>query len=57
MAHIQLPVAPELGREFPGILGSTPFRPETTASIDEPVNVPLRGDSTLSRGEREMVHL
>jgi uncharacterized peroxidase-related enzyme len=55
MAHIQLPIAPELGREFPGILGLMTFRPETAAPLNELVNVLLRGESTLSRGEREMI--
>jgi uncharacterized peroxidase-related enzyme len=55
MAHIQLPIAEELGREFPGILGPMTFRPETAAPINELVNVLLRGDSTLSRSEREMI--
>jgi len=55
MAHIQLPVAPELGREFPGIVGPMTFRPETAAPINELVNVLLRGNSTLSRGERELI--
>jgi uncharacterized peroxidase-related enzyme len=55
MAHIQLPVAPELGREFPGILGLMTFRPETAAPINELVNILLRGESTLSRGERELI--
>lgn len=55
MAHIQLPVAPELGREFPGILGPMMFRPETAAPLNELVNILLRGKSTLSRGEREMI--
>ena len=27
MAYIDLPVAPELGREFPGIVGLMTFRP------------------------------
>jgi uncharacterized peroxidase-related enzyme len=55
MAHIQLPVAAELGREFPGIVGLMTFRPETAAPINELVNVLLRGESTLSRGERELI--
>lgn len=55
MAHIQLPVAPELGREFPGIVGPMTFRPETAAPINELVNVLLRGPSTLTRGERELI--
>jgi uncharacterized peroxidase-related enzyme len=55
MAHITLPVAPELGGEFPGILGLMTFRPETAAPINELVNVLLRGESSLSRGERELI--
>jgi uncharacterized peroxidase-related enzyme len=55
MAYIQLPIAEELGREFPGILGPMTFRPQTAAPLNELVNILLRGDSTLSRGEREMI--
>jgi uncharacterized peroxidase-related enzyme len=55
MAYIQLPIAAELGREYPGILGPMTFRPETAAPLNELVNVLLRGESTLSRGEREMI--
>lgn len=55
MAHIQLPIAEELGREYPGILGPMTFRPETAAPLNQLVNVLLRGESTLSRGEREMI--
>jgi uncharacterized peroxidase-related enzyme len=55
MAYIELPIAEELGREFPGILGPMTFRPETAAPLNELVNVLLRGESTLSRGEREMI--
>src|SRR6202046_1383306 len=55
MAYINLPVAPELGREFPGIVGLMTFRPETAAPLNELVNVLLRGDSTLTRGERELI--
>jgi AhpD family alkylhydroperoxidase len=55
MAHIQLPTAPELGREFPGILGPMTFRPKTAAPLNELMNVLLRGESTLSRGERERI--
>ena len=55
MAYRQLPIAEELGREFPGILGPMTFRPETAAPLNELVNVLLRGESTLSRGEREMI--
>jgi uncharacterized peroxidase-related enzyme len=55
MAYINLPVAPELGREFPGIVGLMTFRPETAAPLNELVNVLLRGESTLTRGERELI--
>lgn len=55
MPHIQLPVAPELGREFPGIVGPMTYRPETAAPINELVNILLRGDSTLTPGERELI--
>ena len=55
MAWIQLPIAPELGREFPGILGPMTFRPETAAPINELVNILLRGESTLTPGEREII--
>jgi uncharacterized peroxidase-related enzyme len=55
MAHIELPVASELGREFPGIVGPMTFRPETAAPINQLVNILLRGDSTLTRGERELI--
>jgi uncharacterized peroxidase-related enzyme len=55
MAHITLPIAEELGREFPGIVGPMTFRPETAAPINELVNILLRGESTLTRGERELI--
>ena len=55
MPHIQLPVAPELGREFPGIVGPMTYRPETAAPINELVNILLQGESTLTPGEREMI--
>jgi len=55
MAYIELPIAPELGREFPGIVGPMTFRPETAAPINELANILLRGESTLTRGERELI--
>lgn len=55
MAHIQLPVAHELGREFPGIVGPMTYRPETAAPINELANILLRGESTLTPGERELI--
>lgn len=55
MAYIKLPVAPEIGREFPGIVGPMTFRPETAAPINELVNILLRGESSLTPGERELI--
>jgi uncharacterized peroxidase-related enzyme len=55
MAYIELPIAPELGREFPGIVGPMTFRPETAGPINELANILLRGESTLTRGERELI--
>jgi uncharacterized peroxidase-related enzyme len=55
VSHITLPMAEELGREFPGIVGLMTFRPETAAPINELVNILLRGKSTLTRGERELI--
>src|ERR1700722_1720300 len=55
MAHIEMPIAPELGCEFPGIVGPMTFRPETAAPINQLVNILLRGESTLTPGERELI--
>jgi uncharacterized peroxidase-related enzyme len=55
VAHIELPIAPQLGREFPGIVGLMTFRPETAAPINELANILLRGESTLTSGERELI--
>ena len=55
MAYIELPIAPEFGREFPGIVGPMTFRPETAAPLNQLVNILLRGESTLSPGERELI--
>jgi uncharacterized peroxidase-related enzyme len=49
MAHLAFP--PHL----PGILGPLLFRPETAAPLNELAEVLLRGESTLSRGERELI--
>ena len=49
MAHIDLPEG------LPGILGPMAFRPETAGPLNELAEVLLRGDSTLSRGERELI--
>ncbi|HEX4398989.1 MAG TPA: peroxidase-related enzyme [Trebonia sp.] len=49
MAHI------ELGNDIPGIVGLLTYRPETARPLGELAEVLLRGDSTLSRGERELI--
>ena len=51
--------------QFAGCSGARPgvsrhrriddFRPETAAPLNELVNVLLRGESTLTRGERELI--
>jgi uncharacterized peroxidase-related enzyme len=49
MPHI--PLSPELS----GIRGAMAFRPETARPLNELVEVLLRGPSTLTRGERELI--
>src|SRR5580692_6727190 len=49
MPHIQLPEG------LPGILGPMAFRPETAKALNELADVLLRGPSTLSPGERELI--
>ena len=49
MAHI------ELGNGMPGIRGLLAYRPETAVPLMHFAEVLLRGDSTLSRGERELI--
>jgi uncharacterized peroxidase-related enzyme len=48
MPHITLP-------DLPGIRGPMAFRPETTRPLNDLVDVLLRGPSTLTRGERELI--
>jgi uncharacterized peroxidase-related enzyme len=48
MPHISLP-------DLPGIRGPMAFRPETAKPLNDLVDVLLRGPSTLSRGERELI--
>jgi len=48
MPHITLP-------DLPGIRGPMAFRPETAKPLNELVDVLLRGPSTLSPGERELI--
>jgi uncharacterized peroxidase-related enzyme len=49
MPHITLPEG------LPGILGPMAFRPETAKPMNELVEVLLRGENSLSRGERELI--
>jgi uncharacterized peroxidase-related enzyme len=49
MAHI------ELNNELPGIRGLMAYRPETEAPLNALAEVLLRGDNTLSRGDRELI--
>ena len=39
----------------PGILGPMLFRPETAKPLNELAEILLRGPSSLSRGERELI--
>ena len=45
----------ELGNDIPGIRGLLVYRPETARPLGELAEVLLRGDSTLTRGERELI--
>jgi uncharacterized peroxidase-related enzyme len=49
MPHIDLPDG------LPGILGPMAFRPETAGPLNALAEVLLRGEHTLSRGERELI--
>jgi len=49
MAHIDLPDG------APGILGLMAFRPETAKPLNDLAEVLLRGESSLTRGERELI--
>jgi uncharacterized peroxidase-related enzyme len=49
VAHI------ELGNGLPGIRGLLAYRPATAGPLMDLAEVLLRGDSTLSRGERELI--
>lgn len=49
MSHI------DLGNELPGIRGLFGYRPQTAGPMSDLAEVLLRGDSTLSRGERELI--
>jgi uncharacterized peroxidase-related enzyme len=45
----------DLGNNLPGILGLFRYRPETARPLSELVDLLLRGPSTLTRGERELI--
>lgn len=49
MPHISLPEG------LPGIRGPMTFRPETAGPLSELAEILLRGESTLSRGDRELI--
>ncbi|MEO6722852.1 MAG: carboxymuconolactone decarboxylase family protein [Ferruginibacter sp.] len=49
MPHINLK------NDFPGIRGPMAYRPETAHPLNALAEVLLRGDNTLSRGERELI--
>jgi len=49
MAHIDLP------QGLPGILGPMAFSPETAKPLNELAEVMLRGENTLTSGERELI--
>jgi uncharacterized peroxidase-related enzyme len=49
MAHI------DLENDLPGIVGLLAYRPETAAPLNALADTLLRGESTLSRGEREAI--
>lgn len=45
----------ELGNDIPGIRGLLAYRPEIAGPLGEFTEVLMRGDSPLSRGERELI--
>ena len=45
----------DINSDEPGIRGLFRFRPETAGPLNELVEVLLRGPSTLTRGERELI--
>ena len=45
----------ELGNDIPGIRGLLAYRPETAGPLGEFTEVLLRGDNSLTRGERELI--
>jgi len=49
MAHIAV------NEQLPGIVGLLHFRPETAKPLNELAEILLRGENTLTRGEREII--
>ena len=49
MAHIQI------NEKLPGIRGLMDFRPETAQPMNDLAEILLRGNNTLSRGDRELI--
>jgi uncharacterized peroxidase-related enzyme len=45
----------DFGNELPGMVGLLAYRPETAGPLAQLADVLLAGDSTLSRGERELI--
>jgi uncharacterized peroxidase-related enzyme len=45
----------ELNNNFPGIVGLMKFRPDTAKPLNELAEILLRGPSTLTSAEREMI--
>lgn len=44
-----------INNQFPGIVGLMHYRPETAKPLNELAEILLRGESTLSSAEREMI--
>ena len=44
-----------LNNQFPGIVGLMHYRPDTAKPLNELAEILLRGDSTLTSAEREMI--
>lgn len=45
----------DLNNQFPGIVGLMHYRPETAKPLNELAEILLRGESTLTSAEREMI--
>jgi hypothetical protein len=56
MAYIQLPIAEELGREFPGILRSHDVRPEAAAPLNEATQIVEHGYSGVTAAPIATLH-